>query len=1142
MERHRSTRLACVWARSLRVLFIVVLLGLGMAISGRAQELPFVHYTPEGGAHPLPSASISLVYQDRLGFMWFSAFSSGLVRYDGQTTTLYTQEDGLLDLGVQSLAEDAQGRVWASSRAGVVASASPLQAYTAGRRIRFTRHVGTTPLTQSSVRARAMAVDNLGRMWVGTREEGLLRYDTKSLDSLRVDTLHVPRMATTRGREILSVAAGRDGTMWVGLGDGTILRYDENGRATVTGTQKAFQDSYPTSLYQGSGGALWVGTGSGRVFRASAPNTRGEFQQVGTLLRGGITDIRGTADSTVWVASEGDGVLHLDVRGAIIGHYTRASGLLNDNVKGTLHDREGNLWFAQVGGVSKLRPNFRAFRNYTPTSHQGESPLLPAPSVGAVVPVTDSGSPCRVWAATSGGGIACLGDRGQGIHLGSADGLYGDYLNALAVDDSHGLWIGTTRGIQRLSFGPEQQGAGRPVDVQGRLGRLTDYDRSSVFSISVIPLDAGQPASSPIESIWFTHDGRIQVRMPGAWYSLSADAGLPRDRLHAVATDASGHIWVATRSKGIYRSVRPITVGVLAHALSHPMPPSPSEDLVTEVAVPLFEPAWSTATGAPTNETYGMVWHDRLMWVATASGVVALSADPVRTVAHLTSKEGLRDNFSMSLALAPATGTLWVGTNGGLAEIAPGSREVLRTVVKKDGLVDSEVWYIGSVRIGEDGTVLFGNAKGLAEYRPALDESSTVPPLLEMRNVDFAEDNWRNEINVEYAALTYVNESNVRYQTRLVGYEADWSAEKSIGRIRYTNLSAVFLPRTYTFEVRASNGEGVWTPTPLAYSFSVQPPLWLRWWAVLLYTLGLAGGVLGVHRYQRARLIKRERERSRLREAELATEAAHARSQAAEAEAKALASENKRNEVELAKARELEKAYSLVQRKNEESEKLLLNILPASVADRLKGGEIEIADSYDQVTILFSDVVGFTKLASRMPASELVHHLNLLFSEFDRLAIDSGIEKIKTIGDAYMAVAGLPEPRPDHAYATANLALAMIDAVDRLSSTTGLPLRLRIGAHSGPVTAGVIGKHKFAYDVWGDAVNTAARMESYGVPGRVHVSADTRALIQDGFELEARDSIDVKGKGRMNTYLIERRRTDTPGSGVDIDAASSGSA
>lgn len=206
------------------------------------------------------------------------------------------------------------------------------------------------------------------------------------------------------------------------------------------------------------------------------------------------------------------------------------------------------------------------------------------------------------------------------------------------------------------------------------------------------------------------------------------------------------------------------------------------------------------------------------------------------------------------------------------------------------------------------------------------------------------------------------------------------------------------------------------------------------------------------------------------------------------------------------------------------SEGLLLNVLPKTIAERLKREPGIIAEAHDEVTVLFADVVDFTPFTERTEPARVVGVLDEIFSTFDALAERHGLEKIKTIGDAYMIAAGLPEPRPDHAEAMAEMALDMQAEFGRLSGPLGLDLAIRIGMDSGPVIAGVIGRHKFAYDLWGDTVNTASRMESHGLAGRIQVSESAYRRLCDRYEFEDRGEIEVKGKGRRRAYLLVGRR------------------
>ncbi|UTW14313.1 HAMP domain-containing protein [Marinobacterium rhizophilum] len=216
----------------------------------------------------------------------------------------------------------------------------------------------------------------------------------------------------------------------------------------------------------------------------------------------------------------------------------------------------------------------------------------------------------------------------------------------------------------------------------------------------------------------------------------------------------------------------------------------------------------------------------------------------------------------------------------------------------------------------------------------------------------------------------------------------------------------------------------------------------------------------------------------------------------------------------------------------QKSEHLLLNILPAPIAARLKQGEGTIADSFAEVTILFADIVNFTPMSANLEAVELVSLLNEIFSEFDRLSEERGLEKIKTIGDAYMVGAGLPIERTDHARVIAEMALDMLDVISVFNRRHQSDLHMRIGINTGPVVAGVIGTRKFIYDIWGDAVNIASRMESQGVEGCIQVTEATWQYLRDDYQFDDRGLINIKGRGRMHTYMLRARKHRQPAPSV----------
>jgi len=223
------------------------------------------------------------------------------------------------------------------------------------------------------------------------------------------------------------------------------------------------------------------------------------------------------------------------------------------------------------------------------------------------------------------------------------------------------------------------------------------------------------------------------------------------------------------------------------------------------------------------------------------------------------------------------------------------------------------------------------------------------------------------------------------------------------------------------------------------------------------------------------------------------------------------------------RTKELSSANQSLSTEQEKSKNLLLNILPEAIVTRLQGGEKDISDAFGSVSILFADIVNFTPLSQEIPPAELVEILNRIFSEFDDLSEKYGLEKIKTIGDAYMVACGLPQYREDHADQIANMALSMQDVIHNIALEIRRPIDIRIGINSGPVVAGVIGKKKFIYDLWGDTVNIASRMESHAINGSIQISESTYKLLKGKYSVEDRGIINIKGKGSMQAYLLKSK-------------------
>jgi signal transduction histidine kinase len=366
----------------------------------------------------------------------------------------------------------------------------------------------------------------------------------------------------------------------------------------------------------------------------------------------------------------------------------------------------------------------------------------------------------------------------------------------------------------------------------------------------------------------------VKVQRPGLtcrvgtqWFSFGEKAGLPPgDAFMSFVLDASGYLYAGSRTTGLYRSTVPISAATL-----DTLPAKQIEAGVVKIITqPVFVPVLDDV-GEPLDKEGGinkLLLVSERVWVGFTNGNMRiLEGSPPRVVARI-------DSTKLSgMAQLPPAGAVWIGTEEGLFEIDPVSRKIKRKVTEQNGLLDNESSGPSAVAVGIDGTVYQGSAAGLTVYRPSLDRSNAIAPHIALRRFSYSENRaGNNELELNYAALSFANEKQIHYQTRLLGYDDDWSPPTTNTSTRYTNLSAFAFPKTYTFEVKAANNDGVWTESPLKQDVRVWPAWWVRWWALLFYGALFVGCAFAADRFQRRRLVHREQEKARERELEQAKE------------------------------------------------------------------------------------------------------------------------------------------------------------------------------------------------------------------------------------------------------------------------------
>ncbi|NBC15787.1 MAG: SpoIIE family protein phosphatase [Bacteroidetes bacterium] len=835
----------CRFPSGLAVVLLVVGLGASLAVPGRAQELPFTHYTSDDPLTPLPANGVTAIYQDDVGFLWLALSGAGLVRYDGRTMERYTTADGLAGRYVHGALQDAGGFLWVPSTGGLSVSTQPLDDYATHERIRFVTTYCGADLLDSYVTDAALAADSSGNVWVGTSGHGVLRYRCGD-GTARVDTFRTATEASGENEEVYALALRRDGALWASLSGGTMLQLD---RASGAAPADAFEvvpeagvDATTTALHEDQRGRLWGGTYDGQVWRLGD----GMETTVEHALGHWIRAIAETPDGSLWVASSGGGLLQLGPEGP--RRIGPRHGLLSATAYGLGTDREGNLYVGQSQGLSKLPPDYRAYAYYTARSRSGAPPTLPSGSVTAVLPERD-----RLWIATP-GGLVAVPSEGAPQQVQAADGLPTNELYALGRDADGTLWIGLNGPTTALHPAGERPPTVGPTETAsftlgGAAWQATSFRLFNVYAIRNLDLRKSAADTTRVPSTWFASYLKVACLVDGAWYTFRQAAGFPATASGGAVVDAAGRVWIATDDHGLYRSRAPLYADSL-RALHRRHPGE--GDGGREIATPLFEPAWTTDTGAPTDAVQTLAWHDGQLWIGTTDGLYV--AEP--SLAAVQAVDGLPVRNVVALAASPRDGRMWVGTNAGLAAIDPSTLAVVRTLRQTDGLLNDETSFINSVVTGRDGAVYFGSPKGLTVYRPHRDRRNTVPPEVVLRAVAYEAQSWgRNRFEAAFAALTFTRERAVRYQTRFLGYDEAWSEMTTDARVQITNLPALFVPRDYTLEVRAWNGDGVPSAEPLRYAFTVRPPWFASWW----FVLGVLAATAGIGYVAYRRHLRRER-------------------------------------------------------------------------------------------------------------------------------------------------------------------------------------------------------------------------------------------------------------------------------------------
>lgn len=762
-------------------------------------ELPFTQFTPDGGLVRLPSASVQKVLQDRAGYIWLGFFSSGVSRYDGHSMQTFGAEDGLVNRTVREIVQDRTGHLWVGTSANLVVSELPVDAPT-GQRIRFVSRAGNVVLPERlQIRSGSIVVDQDG--WVSVAMPGEIRQFRFGADGA------LAQRSIKLAANTAYLAVGHDGTIYAPFEDGGFATIARGGTTTDVHYDEAYGPQTPTAIAVSHGGDLLVGMRSGEVWVRRANGKA--FEQIPVKAAERIASFAESADGTTFAGTLGAGVLTFRLEGPPRARtLTRVDGLLGETVWSILSDREGNLWFGQNGGLSRLRYDYRAYENLTALSHTGEKPLLSDPSCFGVAPplVTPASSTdpsSWLWIIT-GGGVTVVGSDRQTRELRLRDGLLSNSVYGIHRDERGTVWIATAGGLNAVTFG---DGRAWPGVTQSLPIHIFDRDAQLLkFALQQVSYTPRTVRTAHGDSL-FCVGSRVGLSclVDDTWVLLGAESGLTY--VYDFNLDPEGYLWAARYDGGVFRSREPFSLDALRRIATS------ADSRMTESGMEARSRMFEHVEGGGDGARSITMWNGAV-WGGLSEGL-ARFRNGKRDL--LLAKEQLGGDL-VSAVLPDPRGGLWVAHSNGLTELDQ-NLTVVRRLTSGSGLISNESWSPMSVATGVDGRLYFATPNGVSIVQPDLTGKKEPPPPVVIEELTTtARSGGRNEVVISYAALSFADEAAIRYRTRLVGYDDDVSPPQTATSLRYTNLPA----RSYVFEVSATNGDGTWSD-PVRREFVIQP-------------------------------------------------------------------------------------------------------------------------------------------------------------------------------------------------------------------------------------------------------------------------------------------------------------------------------
>ncbi|UKN00540.1 hypothetical protein K6119_12435 [Paracrocinitomix mangrovi] len=1054
-----------------------------------------------------------------------SIFQFGLLS-NGQQKSIkfdtYTIEDGLSQSQVTSIQQDATGYIWIATQDG-------LNRFD-GYNFQVVKNKGDNQLSLPNNYVHNLLPDNSGNLWFGTNR-GLGKLNTKTGEITKVNRTTFPEL---KGYIFTHLTFDGYGELWAlseKHGINVInVRSKKVRNITTIGSNSAF-----SSLYCDRNNNIWVGTKYGEVYYSSEPYE--EFTEVKNVDLGALGQINHITenryghvilstetgpffvvdktilqpllpnnllndvklkyiyvenDEHIWLGSAENGLYLYETNAEGKSHlYQYAknpynkSTIVDNNVSCIYEDRNGVIWVGTEKGISKFDKYKQGFTTVSLNNN---------PEQGLI--------DYNVWSFAE--------DTAHNIYIGTKKDLtifkeadnkfyhiyrkdnFQHYLLCIYVEDPQTVWLGYEDGLFRLTSDKNYYNYNFE-----RIKFVDDHHSSYTRVYQIIDADA--------DRLWIGSRSGLSIidkkTKKFEFYEYDgSDNCIGDGAVKIIYKDLSKKIWIVTTNSGLYNMV------------------TNQEGKIEFRHYPINN----------YNEENGQITtilqtEPGFLWFGTyGEGLKKLNLN-TNNATGWNEANGLSNNVVYGI-LPDDEGNLWMSTNKGLSKFEINS-EHISTYGVKDGLQSNE-FNSGAYMKSSMGQLYFGGINGYNVFNPSeininpnapeviitsvlLSPKGSKKKQMIAKNVISRQslelDYNQNDISFEFAATDFSNPAKNKFKYILEGHEEEYTILEDEYKVNFLNIP----PGSYNLKVFAQSADGIWSTRPTEITIKITPPFWLTWWfrilAILLITF------IGFVMYRR-RLDKIRRQKVRL-EIEVVK-----RTRQITEQSKKIQEQAKKAEIQAAK---IEHQNELLEKEKVKVEQLLLNILPEGTAEELKNKGRSKARYYRNVSVMFTDFVGFSKIAEDMKPQELVMQLDGYFSKFDEIIEKYDLEKIKTIGDSYMCAGGVPIRNKSNSIEVTLAALEIQNYMEIRAEQDPNTWKIRIGINTGEVIAGVIGLKRFAYDIWGASVNQAQRMEMHGQPGIVNVSGNTYEYIAPYFDCNYRGKIQTKHKGMLDMYSVK---------------------